>query len=83
MKNLHSKSEPSMNPHVADKLFNELTAAEVAYRMKGIPVSEFLKKRANKHLGDTKKHLLRVASLGEGAEIWMNYFIDGMQDEQK
>ena len=32
-----------MNKHVSNKLFNELTAAEMAHQMLGVPVSEFLK----------------------------------------
>lgn len=70
-----------MNPHVSDKLFNELTAAEMAHRLRGVPVSEFLKQRANRHKGEVKRHLLRVASLGPDADIWMNFFIDGLEDE--
>lgn len=68
-----------MNPHVSDKLFNELTAAEMAHRMTGISVAEFLKRRANRYHGDTKKQLLRVAALGDGANRWMDYFLEGME----
>lgn len=70
-----------MNPHVSDKLFNELTAAEVAHRMTGISVAEFLKRRANRHKGEVRKHMLRVAALGDGADRWMSYFIEGLEDE--
>ena len=69
-----------MNPHVSERLFNELTAAEIAHRMTGITVSEFLKRRANRHQGEVKKHLLRVAALGEGANAWMTYFLTGMSE---
>lgn len=69
-----------MNPHVSQKLFDELTAAEMAHRMTGITVSEFLKRRANRHQGEVKKHLLRVSALGEGANAWMTYFLTGMSE---
>lgn len=71
-----------MNPHVADKLFNELTSAEVAYRLSDKPIAEFLRKRAHKHHGEIKKHLLRIAALGPDANLWMSYFIDGMIDDE-
>ena len=70
-----------MNPHVSNRLFNELTAAEIAYRLNGIPVAEFLKRRANRHHGEVKKHMLRVAALGDGANKWMTYFLTGMSEE--
>ena len=69
-----------MNPHVSDKLFNELTAAEMAHRMTGISISEFLKRRANRHRGEVKRHMLRVAALGEGANAWMTYFLEGLSE---
>ena len=72
-----------MNPHVSDKLFNELTAAEVAHRITGISVSEFLRRRANKHNGEVKKHLLRVAALGPDADKWMTYFIEGLEESNE
>ena len=69
-----------MNPHVSDKLFNELTAAEMAHRLTGISVAEFLKRRANKHHGEVRKHLLRVAALGPGANKWMDFFLDEVKE---
>lgn len=70
-----------MNQHVCDNLFNELTAAEMAHQMTGIEVSEFLKRRANRYHGETRKHMLRVAALGKDADKWMSYFIEGMNEE--
>ena len=69
-----------MNPHVSQKLFDELTAAEMAYRLRGIPVAEFLRYRANRHLGETRKQMLRVAALGDGANVWMTYFLEGFKE---
>ena len=69
-----------MNPHVSRKLFDELTAAEMAHQMRGVQVSEFLRQRANRHKGEVRKHLLRVASLGPDADIWMDFFIDGLEE---
>lgn len=69
-----------MNQHAADKLFNELTAAEIAHILLGTPVDEFLRRRANKHNGEVKKHLLRISSLGADASIFLDYFIEGMED---
>lgn len=71
-----------MTPATANRLFNELTNAEIAYRLTGTPVAEFCRRRANKYLGETRRELLRVASLGPDANIFMGYFLDGMTDAQ-
>jgi hypothetical protein len=65
-----------MNPHAANRIFDELTAAEMSYRMTGLPVSEFLKRRANRYNGEVKRNLLRVANLGINANQFMDFFLN-------
>lgn len=70
-----------MTPHAARRLFTELTNAEIAFRLQGIPVATYLKRRANRHLGEVKRELLRVAALGEDANLFMTYFLEEFKDE--
>jgi hypothetical protein len=70
-----------MNPHVAQKLFSEITIAEVAFRMRNIDPAETLRRRANFHRGHTRRELLRIADLGEGIHVFMDVFLDEMQDK--
>jgi hypothetical protein len=69
-----------MNPHAADRLFNELTAAEMAHQLTGISVADFLKRRANRYHGETKKQMLRIAALGKDTDVWMDFFLGGMNE---
>lgn len=73
--------ESHLTKHTARRLFDELTAAEMAYRITGVAVADFCRRRANKHLGETRRELLRVAALGDDANLFMDYFLDGMNDE--
>lgn len=70
-----------MNPHVAQKLFSEITHAEIAYRMRGIDPAETLRRRANSFQGLARKELLRIAGLGDGIHVFMDVFLDEMQDK--
>lgn len=64
-----------MTPSTAQRLFTELTNAELAYRLRGVPIAEFCRRQANCHLGETRRELLRVAALGDGAAVFMDYFL--------
>lgn len=52
-----------MNPHVAERLYDELFIAGVAYYLAGRPLSESLRKQAWRHLGATRRMLLQFAEL--------------------
>lgn len=70
-----------MTPKAAKHLFNELTNAEVAYRLQGVPVHEFCKRRSNRYLGEVRRELLRVAALGTDANRFMTIFLESFNDD--
>ena len=69
-----------MTPSTAKRLFKELTNAALLQELKGIPIHETCRIRAQKHLGETKRELLKVAALGADADVWMQHFLEAMND---
>lgn len=71
-----------MTPTTSRRLLEELTNAEIAYRLRGIPVHEFCRRRSHKYLGETKRELLRVAALGDGANDFMTIFLESFDERE-
>lgn len=69
-----------MTPKASRQLFDELTNAEVAYRLQGVPVHVFCRRRANKYLGEVRRELLRVAALGPDANRFMDIFLESFDE---
>lgn len=67
-----------MNPHVADKLFHELFLASVAFYLAGTPLSESLRKQANRHRGETQRMLRHISELPD-LPSKIETFIEEMQ----
>lgn len=65
-----------MSEATAQRLFDIFTNAELAYQIEGTPHEEFLRREANKTLGQTRKYLLRVAALGPDIPKFMDYFLE-------
>lgn len=74
-------SESSMNPAVSKKLFQELTHAEVAYRLKGEPHAVFLSRRRHRYRGQCRKELERVIALGLNAGRFVDFFIKEFEED--
>lgn len=70
-----------MTPKSAHRLFAELTNAEIAYRIRGVPVATFCRWRASRYLGEVRRELNRVADLGPEANRFMSFFLDEFQDD--
>lgn len=72
---------PNLTAATERRLWDAFSKAELLYQLEGVPITETLRKEANRTLGQTRRELLRVASLGEGeAEKWMGKFIEAMQE---
>jgi hypothetical protein len=52
-----------MNPHVADRLFDELFVAGVAFYLAGKPLSVSLRQQARRHRGATQRMLVKFSEL--------------------
>ena len=71
-----------LKPKVAEKILQVCLDADLHYHLNGTPHHMYLYKQAHRHLGQTKRTLLKVANLGpEGARRWMGYFIESMSEE--
>ena len=70
-----------IHPKVAQKLLDVFLDADLHYHLNGTPHHQYLAKQAYRHLGQTRRLLLKVSNLGpEGAKRWMGIFIEGMND---
>lgn len=75
-----------MNPYAARRLFDELTNAEIAYRLEGVPVAHYCRMRSNQHIGIVRTELLKVAALGADAHRFMDFFLaefEGLYEDPK
>ena len=71
-----------LKPKVAEKILQVCLDADLHYHLNGTPHHQYLAKHAYRHLGQTRRTLLKVANLGpEGAKRWMKYFIEGMAED--
>lgn len=64
-----------MSPSTSQRLLHEFVNAELAFRLVGTPIPVFLRRRAARYIGETKREMLRVAALGPGAEMFMDIFL--------
>jgi hypothetical protein len=70
-----------MNPHVAQKLFTELTNAEMAHLETGISHAAFLAMRRHKYNGEARRELDRVIALGMDARRFIAIFLAEFEGE--
>jgi hypothetical protein len=71
-----------IKPKVAQKLLKVFLDADLHYHLSGMPHDQYLYKQAYRHLGQTRRMLIKVANLGhDGAKRWMGYFIESMSEE--
>jgi hypothetical protein len=64
-----------MTPHVAQKLFDEIQQAELAFQLKGTPHAEYLRTRRHRHLGQARRELDRIVALGTHAGTFVSFFL--------
>jgi len=70
-----------INPKVAQKILSVFIYADLMYQLNGTPHHEYIHNEAKKYLGQTRRLLLQVSSLGPvGAKLWMKYFIEAMNE---
>lgn len=70
-----------MNEKVAQKLLTVFLDADLHYQLNGTPYHVYLERQAKRHLGLTRRLILRVAALGPDAKQWMDIFIKSMEEE--
>ena len=64
-----------LNPHVAQRLFDLLQQAELAYLLKKQPHAEYLRPHMHKAQGQLKHELERICRLGDKAGVFIDYFL--------
>ena len=64
-----------LNPHVAQRLFDLLQQAELAYLLKQQPHAEYLRPHMRKSRGQLKRELERICALGDQAGVFIDYFL--------
>lgn len=72
-----------MNEHVAQRVFDAVVHAELAYLLAGTSQSVFLKRQANRHTGATKKmltHVSRLPNLQSAIDTFLEEFNDHNED---
>ena len=62
------------NNHVAQRLFDMLQEAELAYLMKGTRHADYLRRRLPGTLGQLRQELLKIINLGDRAREFSEYF---------
>jgi hypothetical protein len=70
-----------MSPSTSRKLFHALWLADVRFYLTGEEHKPYLQKLATKHIGETKRELLRVASLGKDIPKFLDIFFQEVLDE--
>lgn len=70
-----------MTESTAQRLFTVLTNCELMHQLHHTNRADFLRREANRHLGETRRELLRVAALGPDIETWISIFLDSLQPE--
>lgn len=64
-----------LNNPVAQKLFDLLQQAELAYQLKGQPHCEYLAPFMHQAHGQLKRELTRICALGDQASVFVDYFL--------
>lgn len=71
-----------LSPHVSRKLWDILSAAEIAHQLNQADLAQTLRREANRHHGQTRKVLLNIAAHGsKGASRWIGAFIQWMNQK--
>lgn len=70
-----------MTPSTAQRLFDILTNCELMAQLHNTDRAAFLRREAQRHLGETRRELLRVAALGPDIETWISIFLDSLTAE--
>lgn len=70
-----------MSPSTSRKLLWALWLADVRFYLTGAAHGPYLKQLAAKHVGETKRELLRVAALGKDIPKFLNVFFQEINDE--
>jgi hypothetical protein len=73
--------DEEVNANVAQKILSVFIYADLMYQLNGTPHHEYIHREAKKHLGQARRLLVQVSSLGpEGAKVWVKHFIESMND---
>ena len=70
-----------INPTAARKLLRVFLDADLHHQLTGRPHSEFLERQAKKHVGQARRIITQVATLGPDAGAWVGYFIEGLNED--
>lgn len=70
-----------MNPHVARRMFDEITNAELANLETGISHAAYLAQRRHRYNGEAGRELDRIIALGTGAGDFVRYFLAEFEGE--
>lgn len=66
-------------PNVAPKLLQAFLRAGIQSQLSGSPLEETLRSEAQKHYGQARRMLRKVAALGPDSELWMQHFIESLE----
>ncbi|MGI9160798.1 MAG: hypothetical protein ACR2K1_13695 [Saprospiraceae bacterium] len=73
---MHTHTLPAPpNPYVAQRLLDLLQESEMAYRLRGVAHSDYLRRRAHQYKGQTRRELNRIVDLGPDAGRLVDYFL--------
>ena len=75
------KAPLDLNPHVAQKVLKVFLDADLCHQLTGASYCEYIEQQARKHIGQARRVLLQVAGLGSDAKIWMDFFVEGMNND--
>lgn len=70
-----------MNPHVAQKLFQELTHAELAHLETGVTHAGFLSMRRHRYNGEVRRELEKIIALGADCGRFVGIFLAEFEGE--
>jgi hypothetical protein len=64
-----------VNRHVAQRLFDLLQQAEMAYHLNGVRHADYLKPYHSRAVGQLRRELGRIIALGDNAARFCDYFL--------
>lgn len=70
-----------MNPHAAQKLFRELTNAELAHLETGVTHEGFLSMRRHRYNGEVRRELEKIIALGADCGRFVGIFLAEFEGE--
>lgn len=71
---MNLKFSHERNPHAAQRIYDVIEQAELAYRLAGTPHAETYRREQNKHQGLTRRVLAKLAALGPKAATATDHF---------